>query len=448
MFRLRLATQRPRTFDRTGGFSLLEMLVVIAILGFILVAALTFLDMTNRLALGQASKADVQQGVRASLNEITRKARTAGRGGLPLARAGDALPQGLAVSVRNNVPANTTILNGVASSDPVVEGTDILTIRGALTTPVYLTDATSQATPNPAFGVDANGMYIDVTWQTPTNGVWQPLDVLDDRLDPNTPRPPEAVILVSPFSDAVYGVAMINWNALNTSLVVREGTLDLDGDGTTNDLLSMRIPLTTNLDAIATGYAQLSAGGAFPLAELTNSGVAYIAFLQEFRYFVRNADLVPGVAAITDQEQRLTRAQVYPNSEVAYNNDASNLRVDLIDNVLDLQVAFGFDTDGDGLVNETPTGAADEWLLNNSNDLPVVAPWDAYVEDDAISFFQVMRLNILARGEVPDRKHRSRSIQRIEDMDYTTGIRADLNTTPQRLFQRQLISRMIDLRNL
>ena len=62
---------------------------------------------------------------------------------------------------------------------------------------------------------------------------------------------------------------------------------------------------------------------------------------------------------------KLTRAQLFPGTDVAWNDDISNLTVDIADNIRDLQIAVAFDVNGDGEILENPADtSADEWIFN------------------------------------------------------------------------------------
>ena len=71
--------------------------------------------------------------------------------------------------------------------------------------------------------------------------------------------------------------------------------------------------------------------------------------------------------AVAVAEPRLSRARFFPNTNIVHGNVA-NGRVDVADNVLDLQVALAVDVNLDGAIAPGPPDALDEWLWNDPND--------------------------------------------------------------------------------
>ena len=119
----------------------------------------------------------------------------------------------------------------------------------------------------------------------------------------------------------------------------------------------------------------------------------FVCGLEEYRYYVRETpgdDIVP-------IKPRLARARMIPGTELPYDEDDANLTLDLADDIFDLQVALGFDTDYDsagsgvGSFDDDPdfigpddfffegaTDAArgtDDWFGNSSADDPTDAEY-------------------------------------------------------------------------
>ena len=76
---LRSTFARRRT--RARGFSLIELLVVMVILGEIFLAVGILLDVNERTTRIQTQVADLQQALRVGQGDIERFVRIAGRGG-------------------------------------------------------------------------------------------------------------------------------------------------------------------------------------------------------------------------------------------------------------------------------------------------------------------------------------------------------------------------------
>src|SRR5688500_7822629 len=112
-----------------SGFSMIELIIAALVMVLALVVILNAFDLNTTISRGQNDLADLQQSMRISAREVARRMRVGGRGGL-LSRN--------AVAVQQNVAASTTV--GAAA---VVTGTDVLTVRGSLLTPIYRVDATT-----------------------------------------------------------------------------------------------------------------------------------------------------------------------------------------------------------------------------------------------------------------------------------------------------------------
>jgi hypothetical protein len=131
---------------------------------------------------------------------------------------------------------------------------------------------------------------------------------------------------------------------------------------------------------------------------------------------------------------------------------ADNLREDIADNIIDLQVALGMDRNSDAAVavDAVPT-AADEWLYNHSGDDPANPAWlvrpAAGLPGLVLSRqLHYARLTLLARSARRDPKYQAPLLARIESHPYPTTHEA--NTREGRMFRRRILSTWVDLRNL
>ena len=134
-------TPEPKRFSRvtpaaSGGFSLLETLAALFVVSLIVAGLASLFDLSGRIAGVQTNLSGMQQSLRIGQYQMIRSIRMAGRGGLPRG----SLPQGIAISVRNNVPASgdearVAVTN--TDSPEAVEGSDVLIVRGVISTPVY-----------------------------------------------------------------------------------------------------------------------------------------------------------------------------------------------------------------------------------------------------------------------------------------------------------------------
>ena len=187
------SARRRATHLDQRGFTLIEAVVSLMLAVAILAGVLTLFDRNNQLARAQTHVAEMQNSLRVGQSELARYIRMAGRGGLPRGP----LPGGLAIAVRNNVPEDgddRNIAIGDTDSPRVLPGTDVLTVRGAISDSVFQV--------NPLGG----GFHLDdlddpttgtVRVENPhsTTGVTQSLDPLIDAIN-NDPH--AAILLVSP----------------------------------------------------------------------------------------------------------------------------------------------------------------------------------------------------------------------------------------------------------
>jgi len=425
----------PRPPRRVSGFTLVEMLVTLAIFVVVVLAMLALFDVNSRLARVESRITDMQQSLRIAQYEIVRNVRMVARGQLPamLPAAGlypgKLLPAGLAVEVADNVPANTKI--GGYAAALVLAGTDVVTIRGVFAT-LYQSNPAAAGSFTP---VDINGDGIPekgtlILNNTTPTGVPQDLTPLADAVDATQNGQPEALLLVSPLTDAFAVVELDPSSAYaKTAGVVMQVTLAFNVSGTP------RSPQ----------YLALSPNGSYPPAMTT---VAYAGLLEEYKYYVREVHAVAGDAT-SDLMPRLSRARVYPGTNAAYKGDNNNLIADIADNILDLQASLGIDTNGDGVITEGTDVASrktDEWLFNQVGDSAAAATWNGTVTTPTRLTF--LRINTIARTERRDSNYQGPLLGVIEDKDYSDPAYAGYNARIERMYRHQSLQTLVDLRNL
>lgn len=410
-------TKNPNHYRSQAGFTLAELLVSLAVMAILLVAILTVFDLNNRVSRVQVHVSDMQQSLRIAQYDLVRRIRMAGRGGLPQAQA---------VALRNNeglTGAQKTILVG-QDSDLVVRGSDVVTVRGVFSSPVYQVDYANPA----SFTVDlvAGTGTLIIRDPGPT-GVPQDLAPFRRLLGGGgDPAVPDAILLASPLADSIYAVV---------ELVPGESSVDTAG-GVTTATLKFKITGGLHTGDATAGYRSLyNSAGAFPLATVSSAGI-----LEEYRFYLRDHRPDGGVNTGSPSAPKLSVARVFPGNEVAYGDDDENLRIDVADNILDLQIALGFDANADGQIVGAPAVAAnaDEWRFNDAGDAALGGNL-AYV-----------RLNTLARTDRPDPQFVAPLLEPLEDRDYT-GSDLNLtptNATPERFYRRRILQTLVDLRNL
>jgi len=441
-------THRPRPrrrVPRRQGYSLVELVIAFAAAIIILLVLFQAFQAKTQLARTQIDVSDMQQAQRVIQHEMSRLIRMTGRGGLlDMVDRGNGTRYQPALTVRDDVASGQNIAIGDASTPLVAEGTDVLTIRGVFNSPVYQLNFASPAT----LALTING--VDTTDETQaTDGTLlvtdpSPTGVPQDLTPLCNAVAGDALLLVSPIDESIYAVVEISTPPLPSCGAGQVSVqFDVTGGSYTNEFRTL----------------YNSGLGGNPTLPSGLSNVALAGLVEEFRFYVREPD--PNTIAAP----ALSVARMIPGTEIVDPSAAGNDRLDLADNILDLQVALGYDSalgdaltdrNGDGFTNEddivlteTADGQDDDWLFNHDQDdpdaAPFVPPWDtdpltATPEQPDIYF---VRLTTLARVQVPDRNFDSLEIARIENRDVDP-----FNTLDERRFRRQLIQSTIDLRNL
>lgn len=412
------------TASAQAGFTLVELLVTLAITVLLMVAVLATFDFNGRIARVQTNVADMQQSLRISQDDLVRMVRMAGRGNLPPSDATHPYPEGIAFAVKEDAGG----ANLVAGDDStrVLAGTDVLTIRGVFST-LYQANTAGALALDPAVGPTTGTLVLSPNTPGGATQDLQPLKTLITTIPTNTK--PEALLLVSANDDSVYAVV---------ELRPADSTVNADG--------TVTLHFTISGGTYTADFLKLSSGGGFP-ADFKSA--AYAGLLEEHRYYVREEHAVPGDLT-SDLTPKLARGRFYPGTNTPWQAVASNARLDLADNILDLQVALGFDSSFGGAfaddadfigqddqLLETADGKSDDWLLNASPDTAV----------GATAALQYLRVTTLARADRRDHDYQAPLLPaRVEDHAYGTS--ADANTAAQRMYRRRLTQTVIDLRNL
>lgn len=423
--------------SRQSGFSLIELLIGMVIAIEILVAAFTIFDVHNRMARVQIQVTDLQQSLRVAQYDMVRTTRMAGRGGLASTFRVDpddiSVPwlRGLAVEVRDNVAdgGDNEVALGVNEA-LAIPGTDILTVRGCLSGQLFQMDPS-----NPG---DYSATALTVRKLLPS-GREQDLDQL---LEASFAGP---LLLQSAISRGTFAVAEVT---------------AVGGDA---NAVTFTI----------TFASELPQPNPLVVAPAADFVPGFVCGLEEYRYYVRETlgdDLSP-------VKPRLARARMIPGTELPYDEDDANLTLDLADDIFDLQVALGFDTDYDSagsatgsfdddpnttgvddLFYEGATDAArgsDDWFGNSSAD---VATDIEYRVNGAIPARPVrlyyVRITTLGRTARPDPKYKAPDFDPvagedfIENHDYDDSPSIDFKSYENRAYRHRILRTVVDLRNI
>lgn len=424
---------------RNGGqaaFTLIELMVALAVTMVVMLGVLAMFDLSNKLSRVQTHITDMQQSLRMAQYDMVRMARMAGRGGLSAALPGQALPLGTGISIRSNVPDGEHLLAADTSSPEVLAGSDVLTLRGAFATPVYQVDYTkatfSVTGPGAPAPNDATGGSLLVCKKLEA-GLEQDLSALEGLIQQAaadaTKARKEALLLVSPASDTIYAVVQLDPAG---SSILASSPLCLPGSAA----VSVRFN-SDRTDSLVTRYRTLYPA---PVAGNLPGGltkVAYFSLLEEHRFYIRKDHAIEGDAT-SELTPVLSRARVYPGTDLPYGGDAANLRQDVADGILDLQLALGFDVNGDEqLVEDAAAPESDEWLGNAAGEDPITGSLKA------------LRISTLARTRRPDNKFAAPDLERLEDHEYDLEEAADpVNGETARKYRRRTLQTIANLRNL
>lgn len=429
--------------DRSSGqqgFTLVELLVALAVTVVVVLGILLLFDFNNKLTRVQTNVADMQQSERIAQYDMVRLARMAGRGGMPLS-AGTALPAGSGISVLNNAPAGTYLIAGDATSPKILEGTDVLTLRGAFATPIYEaafanTNTFSLSGPGTPTAANATGGTVAICNKSPA-GTDQDLTALTALIDlaAGGKVRKEALILVSPIADTIYSIVAMD--PVSSTKTATAAACPTGG---------ITIAFACDpVDATVIKYRALypAPAGASLNSSLTN--VAFVGLLEEHRFYVREDRAIAGDATST-LTPVLSRARFYPGTDLPYADDTSNLKQDIADGIVDLQIAFGVDVNGDGqLAEDLVNPATDEWQGNAAADTALAGGLKA------------IRISTLARTNRADHDFLAPVLAGVEDHAYsTTDINDPVNGydavnfkgSMARLYRRRVLQTVVNLRNL
>jgi type II secretory pathway pseudopilin PulG len=415
--------------SRQRGFTLIEVSVSLIVTIIVLLGVLALFDFSNRLTRVQTNVSDMQQSLRVAQNDSVRLIRMAGRGGLPLGN----LPDGTAVVVANNVVDGTHVGDG--TTPEVVPGSDVLTVRGVFAAPTYQVktadDTAFSLTPAAA---PTDGM-VRIEIKTPT-GIPQDLAALKDAVQKQRP---EALLLVGSQGSDVWAVVELDPSNSNVS-------------NPNQFVIGFKVTGGTH----TSDYSKLSSAGPgnFP-PELKRA--SFVGLLEEYRYYVRREYAISGDKT-SDLAPKLSRARVYPGTQVVWDGDEANWRADIADNIFDFQVALGLDTpakdptagacaagtiksdDKHCGIYESADGEADDWMYNGE------ATTDSALFAGSVLYY--IRLSTLARTDRRDKDYQAPELVRVEDNKYDKPETTVFNSHDERMYRRRILRTVIDMRNL
>jgi len=355
-----MRTARP--CSRASGFTLIEMLVVLALLATVMIGLLQMLDGASSVSKTQSDMAKMTENLRFMVAEIVRNMRMTGTGGLPLLAPGTGGTLSVtAIDVQDNVASGGfTILDSSGRTWRATPGTDVLTIRGVIGGFVY--DLPGSTGITGYYGGGDSDFVVTLNEESPfTPGRIQPLPSLV-----KTGTPVLFTLLWE--MPVVVGVGQERYfSKYNIGIV----SADSAPTGTEpNRILTLPIETANNEYQ---SILSLNEGGDFE--PFQQQYVITAGLLDDLVYFVsKNFDGNPALFLWRPSE---------------------NTVVELVDQVCGLHVALGIDLDNDGQISEIGTIANDdEWFYNTTGETTATPA--------QIALLREVRVSLTARTTHPD----------------------------------------------
>jgi type II secretory pathway pseudopilin PulG len=353
---------RASARELSGGFTLAEMIVVTFLLALAMLGILAVFDASSRINKSETQVADAQGNVRQGLYQMTRAIRMAGTGGLYITQAVLNAPDpGLAGinapgGTYDNVVAGTTVTNLANTAIPVRPGTDMIEIRGVINSPLVGFD---QITACPC----ANAANCSCFW---TAGAVNTSVVVGDpifgqHVNENTAQRPQFESIDTYTASA---------SAARPFLVIVTVNEALFGGSLPGAPPQLYTQLLYNVGAI-TAPTQLFVGNTFGAVDFGNT--VAVEFNNEFPSaagsplvpypnLARRAGILDDLLFFIDNTDP---AHPVLSQGTRY-KDAFDV-IPLADDVEDLQVAYGVDTDNNEALNRlsVPSGSDSDTNVSN-----------------------------------------------------------------------------------
>jgi prepilin-type N-terminal cleavage/methylation domain-containing protein len=140
------------------GFTLIEMLVVIALLAIIMIGLLNLLDTSSKISVVETELADTQENVRFAAYHIMRTARMMGSSAMPFAANSAGSDSWFAGELISNASGTATTPFG---SVAVAAGSDVLTLRGFFEIAPFFVDRSAVGTTTITVEESSGGLVIN-----------------------------------------------------------------------------------------------------------------------------------------------------------------------------------------------------------------------------------------------------------------------------------------------
>ena len=356
--------------DAQRGYSLVELLVSVALLAVVMIGFLSLFDTSAKISKAQSARADVQENLRYVLSEVVRLSRMPGAGGIPVVIPGSSPLRLGAFTIIDNVGTGGSTPPTFGTRTPVT-GTDVITLRGAFHGMVVDLNTTGAAY---SWDVGSNTGSVTVP---PLNFAG---DSQADAVTAIADDLAEKGWLPVMFTQA--GVDNVPLDNGRSRMVARYAMAILDGHTTGSQIFQFHAAQWNSPEEEA--VLDLNVGGktAYPSA-WSSADMLRMSVIDEVTFYVANDD--DGIPTLYQYDP------------------ATGSNLPIASDIVDLQVALGCDRDRDGLFAENAVAGGDEWLFNVAGESLAdngpggTVPMIGYLSD--------LRVTLTGRIPVPDREY-------------------------------------------
>ncbi|HKD19363.1 MAG TPA: PilW family protein [Thermoanaerobaculia bacterium] len=381
-------SRRPSR-SATSGFTLIEMIVVTLLLSIAMLGLLAVFDASARINKNETDVADAQGSVRYGIYQMTRSIRMAGAGGLYVTQAvlnhNDANLLGIQPNgVSYDNVAGVTVTDTFGNVWNVRDGTDMIEVRGVLNSPIIGFDestscnpctGTNQLNALPIIGGPQIGYHLN---NDPTRTQFAAIDAYTQSANVGKPM----LVIVQDAKNELHacgdlgppiGLQRYPQPPFNVGVITAQTNL---ASGNTFGSIDFANAIGQRFNV------ELPSGASQPPATIQTLKRAGI--LDDVVYFITTDPATDPTGIHPFLAQGYRRGNVFEVSHLA-------------DDVEDMQVAYGIDTNGDSAVtrltsagcpinandpdpNFSTTAGCDEWFPNAVGE---VAPVDTQFQEQS-----------------------------------------------------------------